>query len=58
MYFYGVGFDEVLEMSLPRMQMLIDEMPNVYKLFSPASGKGGGGARPAPSNQELLNAMR
>jgi len=56
MYFYGLTFDEVLDMSLPRMQMLLTEMPNVFKLFSPV-GKGSGG-RPAPSNSEMLGAMR
>ena len=56
MYFYGLTFDEVLDMSLARMQLLLAEMPNVFKLFS-ATGKGGGGG-PAPSNAQMLGAMR
>jgi hypothetical protein len=57
MYFYGLGFDDVLELSFPRMQILMAEMANVYKLFSPV-GKSGSGRRAAPSNAEMLKAMR
>lgn len=41
MYFYSMTYAEVLELSLPTMQILMEEMSNVHKTFSP-TGSGGG----------------
>ena len=57
MYFYGLSMDEVLDMSFPRMQLLLAEMPQISKAFNGGSSSGGGQQK-APSNQQMLGAMR
>ena len=51
-YFYGMSFKETLELSLPQMQGLMEEMPKVFKMFSPA--KTGAGRPKASSGYETM----
>tara|TARA_Y100000310_G_scaffold193322_1_gene193294 strand:+ start:442 stop:630 length:189 start_codon:yes stop_codon:yes gene_type:complete len=56
-YFYGMSFKETLELSLPQMQGLMEEMPKVFKMFSAAGGTGAAKAQ-GRSKYETMGAMR
>jgi len=45
MHFYpGMDYEKARALTLPQMQGLLDEIPNIYKTLNPAGSAGGTGS--------------